>query len=48
MQHWNGLSNIGEAVSRSQDRGTNIGSVFAFEVVFIVSILQGEGWKQVC
>ena len=48
MQHWNELSNVGEDVRNNKNRGTNIGSVFAFEVVFIVSILQDEGWKQVC
>ena len=48
MQHWNGLSNVGEVVRSNRNRGTHVGSVFAFEVVFIVSILQDEGWKQVC
>ena len=42
------LSNVGEDVRSNRNRGTNVGSVFAFEVVFIVSILQDEGWKQVC
>ena len=37
-QHWNGLSNVGDAVRWNMDRGTNVGSVFMFEIVFIVSI----------
>jgi hypothetical protein len=32
--------NVGEAVSRNRNRGTNVGLV---EVVFIVSFLQDEG-----
>ena len=43
-----GLSNVGEDVRSDNNGGTNVGSVFVFEVVFIVSILQDEGWRQVC
>jgi hypothetical protein len=42
-QHWNGLANVGEDVRWDRNRGTNVGSAFVFEVVFIVSILQDEG-----